>query len=104
MCSRRRSSAACSSTRAEGAAERGHQPGVRLETLVAGPGLALDPVDLDRLVHEPDDEEVPAQLPVVVRRVDLLDLVAELGEQLGGVLDRADRLRVRARAARSGSV
>ena len=48
--------------------------------------------DLGVELDEPDGEEVPRQRLVVVRRGDLLDLVAELGEQLGGALDGGDGL------------
>ena len=50
----------------------------------------LDLADLTVELGEPDAQEVTGQGVVVVRRVDFLDLVAELGEQRGGTLDGGD--------------
>jgi hypothetical protein len=77
------------------AAECGHHTGVLLERVIARAGFPLDSLNLDRLMHEPDRLEVAGELRIVVRRLCLLNLVAQFAQQRGGVLDGADGLGVR---------
>ena len=47
---------------ADRSSQRGHHAGVLFEAVVFGAGLAFDARHLDRLVHEPDGQEVVREL------------------------------------------
>ena len=65
--------------------------------LSGAPSRLFTSDDLAVELGEPDGQEVAGQRLVVVRRGDLLDLVAEVGQQLGGAPRR------RSTASGSGS-
>ena len=71
-----------------GPAELGARERVGLELAVGRAEPALHVGHLAVELGEPDGQEVAGQRLVVVRRGDLLDLVAELGQQRGGATRR----------------